>query len=204
MPTPLNHVLRVARASRWLLAAIAVLAGATVCGLSTTGAFAATAQFTLASPTFRPSAEMPLVNVYNHDGCKGGNQSPPLVWLHAPSGTASFAVSMADLDAKVGVVWLWLMFNIPSTVTALQQNADADAKLRPPGAMQTRNGFGVLGYQGPCPIRGALQHHYLITVWALDKATTPSKNETSAQEVAVYLRHHALAHASLTPHYNRH
>ncbi len=157
--------------------------------------------FTLLSPTVRTGAIMPAVDVGSRGSCNGSNQSPPLVWMRAPSGTASYAVTMADLDAKVGVVWLWLMFNIPASVTSLQQGAAGDAKLRPPGAAQARNGFDTVGYLGPCPRKDTIAHHYLITVWALNEGQLPFKDGTPSQAVAIYLRSHALGHASLTPHY---
>ncbi len=159
------------------------------------------AGFTLASPTVRTGATMPVANVGSRGNCSGGNQSPALVWLHPPQGTASYAVTMADLDAKVGVVWLWLMFNIPASVTSLQQNAAGDPAIRPPGAAQARNGFDVVGYLGPCPKKDTIAHHYLITVWALNQGQLPFKDGTPSQPVAIYLRGHALGHASLTPHY---
>jgi Raf kinase inhibitor-like YbhB/YbcL family protein len=199
MPTPLPQIFRSLRTAALALAFVITSA----LGLAGPAqAWAAT--FTIASPTFRNSDEIPLADVYDHDGCKGGNQSPPLVWLHPPSGTNGYAVTMADLDAKVGVVWLWVLFGIPVSTVALQQNADAVATLRPPGALQTRNGLGSLGYQGPCPRRGTPAHHYLITVWALDQAQLPFKAQAQAQAVAIFLRKHALAHASMTPHYGHH
>ena len=160
--------------------------------------------FLLVSPTVRTGATMPTMDVGARGDCKGSNQSPPLVWLRPPDGTASYAVSMADLDAKVGVVWLWLMFNIPASVTALPQNAAADPKLRPSGAIQTRNGFNTVGYLGPCPRKDSMAHHYLITVWAVNQPSLPFKDGTASQTVAIYLRGHALGHASLTPNYGRH
>ena len=89
-------------------------------------------------------------------------------------------------------------------MTSLAQNAAADPKLRPPGAAQARNGFDVVGYLGPCPKKGALAHHYLLTVWALNQAQLPFKDGAASQSVAIYLRRHALGHASLTPHYGVH
>jgi Raf kinase inhibitor-like YbhB/YbcL family protein len=157
--------------------------------------------FTLLSPTVQNGAMMPAVNVGSHGSCNGSNQSPPLVWMRAPQGTASYAVTMADLDAKVGVVWLWLMFNIPPSVTSLQQGAAGDPKLRPPGVAQARNGFDTVGYLGPCPRKDTIAHHYLITVWALNQAQLPFKDGAPSQAVAIWLRSHALGHASLTPHY---
>ena len=165
---------------------------------------AASKAFILVSPTIRSGAILPVANAGARADCKGGNQSPPLVWLRPPEGTASYAVSMADLDAKVGVVWLWLMFNIPAQLGALQQNAAADPKLRPPAAAQARNGFDTVGYIGPCPGKSSIAHHYLITIWALDQSSLPFKDGTASQTVAIFLRKHALGHASLTPHYGGH
>jgi Raf kinase inhibitor-like YbhB/YbcL family protein len=177
---------------------LAVLAGLLGFGVA---AQAAPKGFTLTSPTVRTGATMPAINAGARGDCNGRNQSPPLLWLRPPDGTAGYAVSMADLDAKVGVVWLWIMFNIPTSVTSLPQNASADPKLRPTGAAQARNGFDTVGYLGPCPRQDRMAHHYLITVWAVNQPSLPFKDGTAAQTVAIYLRSHALGHASLTPHY---
>ncbi len=162
---------------------------------------AAQTRFTLTSPTIRNGALVPVNNVGERDSCHGGNQSPPLAWSHAPEGTQSYAISMADLDAKVGVVWLWLMFNLPANVTALPENAAQDKGLAPSGTAQARNGFDETGYSGPCPRKGAPPHHYLITVWALNTAHLAFKDGTPAQPVAIFLRRHSLGHANLTPRY---
>lgn len=164
-------------------------------------AVANTAHFELASPTVQTGTSIPWANVGNRNNCHGGNQSPALIWNHAPAGTASYAVSMADLDAKVGVTWLWLMFDVPATVTTLVQNAAEDGTLRPAGALQARNDFDAINYTGPCPHQGKLAHHYLITVWALKDVNLPFKEGTPAEKVAIFLRRYALGHASLTPHY---
>jgi Raf kinase inhibitor-like YbhB/YbcL family protein len=205
MPTALQRQRRIWR-RRWHAPLSALLATAFLVGSwgCVPRALAAPRGFTLVSPTVRTGAAMPVIDVGARGDCKGSNQSPPLVWLHPPESTQSYAVSMADLDAKVGVVWLWLMFNIPLSVTAMQQNAAADAALRPPGAAQAKNGFDTVGYLGPCPRKGNLAHHYLITVWAVNAPNLPFKDGTAAQTVAIYLRSHALGHASLTPHYGGH
>jgi Raf kinase inhibitor-like YbhB/YbcL family protein len=199
--------MRIARIARRVRHACSFGLPGAVAMAATLMAFAMTAQaapkeFTLVSPTVRTGATMPDMDVGARGNCKGSNQSPPLVWLRPPAGTASYAVSMADLDAKVGVVWLWLMFNIPASVTALPQNAAADPGLRPNGAAQARNGFNSVGYLGPCPRKDSVAHHYLITVWAVSQPNLPFKDGTASQTVAIYLRSHALGHASLTPRYS--
>jgi Raf kinase inhibitor-like YbhB/YbcL family protein len=171
---------------------------------SRTPAEAATAAFSVTSAVVHNGAAMPPLQISNRGGCSGANQSPPLTWTHPPSGTAAFAVTMADLDAKVGVLWHWILFDIPAATTTMAQNADFDPALRPPGARQAVNSFNVLGYSGPCPPRGSLPHHYLITVWALTQAQMPFKNGEPADAIAIYLRRHAIGHASLTPRYSRH
>ena len=199
------HLARACRPARHASASVLfcafVLTGVVNFGVA---AQAAPKSFTLVSPTIRNGATMPITDVGARANCKGSNQSPPLAWLHPPDGTASYAVSMADLDAKVGVVWLWLMFNIPASLTALPQNAAADPQLRPAGAAQARNGFNTVGYLGPCPRKDSIAHHYLITVWAVNQPNLPFKDGTAAQAVAIYLRSHAVGHASLTPHYGGH
>lgn len=195
--SPLLHAARAA-----LLCALA--AAGLVSARAEAAAKAASPHFTLTSPTVRTAARMPPAYVGARGSCHGANQSPPLGWAHPPAGTKSYAVSMADLDAKVGVVWLWLMFNIPAEATGLAANAAADQAKLPNGAAQARNGFDALGYTGPCPKAGRLAHHYLITVWAVGEQALPFKNGTPAETVAVYLRRHALGHASLTPRYGLH
>jgi Raf kinase inhibitor-like YbhB/YbcL family protein len=205
MPTALRRMRRIwpglGHAFRSTLLSLAF--GALVSG-SIARAEAAPTRFTLRSSTVHTGTSMPSANVGARGNCNGENKSPPLAWNHAPEGTASFAVTMADLDAKVGVVWLWLMFNIPATVTSLVENAAGDLKLKPTGASQARNGFDVVGYLGPCPKKGSIPHQYLITVWALNEVQLPFKDGAPSQAVAIYLRSHALGHASLTPHYGVH
>jgi Raf kinase inhibitor-like YbhB/YbcL family protein len=199
---PLGHrLLRIRHAAKSLLLCTIVLS-ATTCFAPKSQA--APTHFTVTSPTIRSGTMVPSENVGMRDECHGGNRSPALAWTHAPEGTASYAVSMADLDAKVGVVWLWLMFNLPPSTASLPANAASDASLLPSGAGQSRNGFDAIGYSGPCPQKGKLPHHYLITVWALNAGHLSFKDGTPAQTVAIFLRHHALGHASLTPYYGSH
>jgi Raf kinase inhibitor-like YbhB/YbcL family protein len=196
-----HRLLRTRHAAKsLLLCTIALAAADAFC----TQSQAAAAHFTLTSPTIRSGVTVPGENVGERDECHGGNKSPALAWSHAPDGTASYAISMADLDAKVGVVWLWMMYNLPASTASLPANAAADSTLMPSGAGQSRNGFDTIGYSGPCPKKGTIPHHYLITVWALNAGHLTFKDGTPAQTVAIFLRHHALGHASLTPFYSNH
>jgi Raf kinase inhibitor-like YbhB/YbcL family protein len=97
--------------------------------------------------------------------CPGQNVSPQLGWTNAPEGTRSFAILMYDIDGQAGLgVSHWVAYNIPATTHALAEG-DATAGKGFTGGAGTR---GNANYMGPCPPRGDGQHHYTITVMALD------------------------------------
>lgn len=132
---------------------------------------------------------------YNRLGCHGGNMSPELIWKHAPGGTQSFAVTIFDTDARNGTgFWHWVAYNIPATVTQLPQNAAAHM---PKGALQTSNGFGTIGYGGPCPPKGET-HHYRITLSALDVAKLPLPKDATPAHANEIIGQHTLANTVLT------
>jgi Raf kinase inhibitor-like YbhB/YbcL family protein len=91
--------------------------------------------------------------------------SPQLAWTNAPAGTKSFAILMYDVDGQFGAgVSHWVAYNIAPTVHELAEG-DGTAGRKFTGGSGTR---GNANYLGPCPPRGDGQHHYLITVIALD------------------------------------
>jgi Raf kinase inhibitor-like YbhB/YbcL family protein len=97
--------------------------------------------------------------------CPGQNVSPQLAWTNAPAGTKSFAILMYDVDGQFGAgVSHWVAYNVAPTVHELAEG-DGTAGRKFTGGSGTR---GNANYLGPCPPRGDGQHHYLITVIALD------------------------------------
>jgi Raf kinase inhibitor-like YbhB/YbcL family protein len=137
--------------------------GGVAAGTSRTQASA----FTLRSPDIAPGGSIGSSYVYDHSGCSGGNLSPALSWSHPPAGTRSFALLVFDSDVPEGGFWHWVVFDIPATVRSLRVGAGDPAKnLLPRSASQTRNGYGFLGYGGPCPPSGA-RHHYHFMLYAL-------------------------------------
>lgn len=160
----------------------------------------AAAGFTLTSLTLGDGARMPQANVYV--ACGGGNASPALAWHDAPAGTRGYAVTMFDPDAAGGF-WHWIAIDIPASARGLDSGAGAPGSiLAPPGTLQLRNDFGNAGYSGPCPPPGA-PHHYVITVYALDVPQLDSAASAGRDAVLKAIRHHALAHASLTATWGR-
>jgi Raf kinase inhibitor-like YbhB/YbcL family protein len=131
----------------------------------------------LTSSAFTNGGPLPAANIYNilatgttynvcsATGAGGGDQSPPLAWRHVPSGTRSFVVVLYDTTASFTH---WGMYNIPANVRALPANAGA------PGSQygsQVLNDFFDQSYDGPCPPAGVAPevHHYVFTVYALDR-----------------------------------
>lgn len=91
--------------------------------------------------------------------CDGDKQVPALSISGIPKGTVTLAIIMDDPDAPGGTFTHWVMFNIPPTVSTI------DEKI-PEGVQQGANSTGKEGYVAPCPESGT--HRYFFTLYALD------------------------------------
>lgn len=96
--------------------------------------------------------------------CDGQDLSPPLTWSTPPANTRAQLVSMVDLDAPRPPFVHWALAGLAPTVHGLGPGDMA------PGTTAGANGFGGIGYRGPCPPRGDHPHRYRIEVDALDQA----------------------------------
>jgi hypothetical protein len=94
----------------------------------------------------------------------GLNVSPPLVWSSVPSGTKSLAIVMDDLDPKI--FNYWIMFNIPPELREVPEGVPAQGQLAD-GAMQGKNSYMKIGYQGPH--KSSPFHRYIFYIYALDQ-----------------------------------
>ena len=160
------------------------------------------AGFTLSAPDFHDGSTIPIVHVFNQEGCTGGNQSPALSWSGEPAGTQSFAVTMYDRDApSPSGWWHWTVFNIPPTVHALPENAAATQL--PPGAAQGRTDFGTFGYAGPCPPVGDRPHRYVVTVYAVKVPHLSLDAQSSGTMVGSVLNANTLAFAQTMGRFGR-
>jgi len=102
---------------------------------------------------------------FNHNGtipqkftCQGKDVNPQLSWEGVPEGTKSFALSVKDPDAPIGTFVHWLVYNIPETKRAIEENSVSGE--------QVKNHFNQKGYGGPCPPSG--EHRYFFRLYALD------------------------------------
>jgi hypothetical protein len=174
-------------------------------------------KFSVSSTTFANGSTLPLsmideilsngVNACSIDGATGADQSPELHWTHPRPGTQSFAVVTFDVTASF---LHWGIYNIPGDARGLPQNAGAAAETR--YGTQILNDFGLIGYDGPCPPPNYPPdvHHYIFTVYALDRpldlpntANFPSDSETLLNALArLGAEGHVLDSASIEGFYS--
>ncbi len=148
----------------------------------------------LESSAFQPGAMIPAKYT-----CDGEDLSPPLNWSDPPAGTQSFALISDDPDAPVGTWVHWVMWNIPTSARALEENLPKTASL-PNGSKQGTTDFRRVGYGGPCPPSGT--HRYFFKLYALD-ATLNLPATTTKKDLEKAIRGHILAQAELIGKYHR-
>lgn len=131
---------------------------------------------------------------------QGRDVSPPLEWSDAPAGAKSFAIISDDPDAPVGTWVHWVIYDIPSNITKLDENVPTKETLSN-GAKQGINDFGNVGYGGPMPPPGK-PHRYFFKLYALDTVLN-LKPRSSKQELLRAMQGHILAQAELMGTYQR-
>ena len=138
-------------------------------------------------------------NIPSRFTCDGPDLSPDLQFSSPPATTRSFAIVTDDPDAPAAFAH-WLAYGIPATTLRLPEGASTSSQ-RLAHADEGTNGFGHLGYGGPCPPAGK-PHHYIFRVYALDviPALQPG---ASMEQVNAALQGHVLAEGRITGLYAR-
>jgi hypothetical protein len=152
-------------------------------------AAASGSSLTLTSPSFADGATIPKAYT-----CNGGNYSPALQWANAPEGTKSFAIIIDDLDAPLNVFAHWVLFNLPPNLTSLSEKISPNGAL-PEGALEGVNGFGKIGYGGPCPPPGK-PHRYFFKLYALDTMVR-EKSGITKEKLVQAMKGHILAEVNI-------
>ena len=152
--------------------------------------------FELTSTAFARAGDIPTQHT-----CDGPDRSPPLAWAAPPSGTKALALVCEDPDAPGGLWGHWVLWGIPATTRALPEGVKSQPTL-PDGSRHGTNDFGKLGYNGPCPPRGA-PHRYFWKLYALDTAPVLQPGATR-QQLLDAIEGHTLATAELMGRYGRH
>jgi Raf kinase inhibitor-like YbhB/YbcL family protein len=124
--------------------------------------------------------------------CDGADVSPALAWSAPPAGTQSLALIVDDPDAPAGAWVHWVLYDLPGDARALAEGVPQEGELAS-GARQGRNDFGRIGYNGPCPPRGAT-HRYFFNLYALDSRMNLSPG-ASKGDLERAMKNHAVAQA---------
>ena len=131
--------------------------------------------------------------------CDERDISPPLEWKDVPAGVKSFALICDDPDAPGGIWVHWVVYNIPSNISRLEENIKPE-----PGAkntmLQGSNSWSRTGYGGPCPPSGT--HRYYFKLYALDEMLS-LKPGMSKMQLLDAMKGHVLAEAQLMGKYKR-
>jgi Raf kinase inhibitor-like YbhB/YbcL family protein len=115
----------------------------------------------LSTNSFTPGGKIP-----SKFTCSGADVSPDLSWAAPPAGAKSIALIVDDPDAPAGTWNHWLLYNLPPSAHELPENQPRTLELAN-GALQGKNDFGKVGYNGPCPPPGK-PHRYFFRLYALD------------------------------------
>ncbi|HKX83697.1 MAG TPA: YbhB/YbcL family Raf kinase inhibitor-like protein [Pyrinomonadaceae bacterium] len=125
---------------------------------------------TITSTAFGEGADIPIQYT-----CDGANISPPLSWTGVSPDAKSLILVVKDPDAPNGTFIHWVLYNLPPNIGGLPDDVPADENLDN-GGQQCTNGFGDIGYGGPCPPPGDKAHRYFFDLYALDaEISLPSK-----------------------------
>jgi hypothetical protein len=148
----------------------------------------------ITSPAFLPGGTIPKQYT-----CDGEGANPALMWSGVPADAKSLALTMEDPDAPSGLFVHWVIFNMPPTLTGLQEGLPKDAKL-PDGTIQGLNGRNQPGYTGPCPPSGT--HRYFFRIYALDTALNLPET-TNRDKLFNAVQGHVIAWGQLYGTYQR-
>jgi len=128
--------------------------------------------------------------------CDGENVSPPLAWDGAPSDAKALVLIVDDPDAR-GFIH-WVAFDIASSGPSGELAEGASTAAGAP--RQGTNGFGKVGWGGPCPPSGT--HHYRFRLLAV-RNPLGLAGAPSAEKVRAATEGQVVAEATLTGLYHR-
>ena len=108
------------------------------------------ASIVFTSPVFHEKRRIPKKHTCTEISANEPNISTPLAWENLPDGAVSLALIMDSLEIEGAERVHWVMWNMPPTLTGLEENVEHAEKLVD-GTAQGANGSGEVGYLGPCP-----------------------------------------------------
>jgi Raf kinase inhibitor-like YbhB/YbcL family protein len=130
----------------------------------------------------------------------GDNMSPSVSWTKGPFGTRSYVVLAEDSGVnRHDPIVHWVIYNIPSNFTSLDQNIPTQAHLDM-GAEQGKNVRGAVGYVGPKPPAGQT-HPYHFEVFALNTKLSLDPANADRQAVVNAMKGSVLATGEIVANY---
>lgn len=144
--------------------------------------------FSLFSEAFAGGTEIPVEHT-----CDGADVPPPLAWASAPP-AAELAIVVRDPDADGFVHW------VVTGIDPLVQGFGAGGV--PEGAVEHANGFGTVGWRGPCPPEGEV-HTYELALYALPEPLVVGDPDEAPEALVIQVEQAASAVAVLTGTYGR-
>ncbi|ACK66595.1 PEBP family protein [Rippkaea orientalis PCC 8801] len=161
--------------------------------------------FRLWSPEFSDQGKLSLDHEFNGFGGNGQNISPRLEWENPPADTKSFALTVYDPDAPTGSgFWHWVIFNIPSDLRVIEQNAGTvSTQLLPSEAIQLHNDYGFAGYGGALPPVGDPPHPYQFVLHALSVERLDINAETTNAVARFLMSSYVIENAMTVGYYQR-
>jgi Raf kinase inhibitor-like YbhB/YbcL family protein len=139
------------------------------------------------SGAFNSNSQIPETFTQN-----GENVSPALQWSRGQAGTQSYAIFVEDASVdRPEPITHWIIYNIPGTVTHLQQAVPVQATLEN-GAAQAKNVRGENGYVGPKPPAGQT-HSYRFEIFALNTYLRLDPANADRKAVLDAMRNHVVS-----------
>lgn len=133
--------------------------------------------------------------------CEGANTSPQLHWNEVPKDVKSFALIVDDPDAPAGDFVHWIIYNIPGNVKELHEDVTPSRNI-PEEVMLGTNGFGRIGYGGPCPPSGKA-HRYFFKLYALNTILHHVESGVTKQQLLKAMEGHIISEGHLMGKYQR-
>jgi hypothetical protein len=150
----------------------------------------------LYSTTFKEGEYIP-----SKFSCQGADISPALHWEKITKDVKSYALILDDPDAPGGDFVHWVIFNIPGSIRELNENITPSSNI-PSEVKLGTNGFGKIGYGGPCPPPGK-PHHYHFKLYALDTILHHLEPGATKNQLLNAMEGHIVAKGQLVGLYKR-
>lgn len=113
----------------------------------------------------------------------------------------SIAIIVDDPDAPMGTFTHWVIWNIEPTNVIPEEIPKENEISKPFKAIQGKNNFGKIGYNGPCPPKGK-PHRYFFKIYGLD-TTLDLKKGSKKKDLEKAMEGHILQSGEAMAKYGR-